>query len=686
MSFPRKTTMVLLALALGLVPGVLLASSAPVAAPVGAPAPATSNSAPLEVESSESLQVKVTEVQGDVSAKNGDVLHSGDTLKTGDGSCRLVINGSSTLWIEPQTTLKISTALHNIKDKSNDIRLDLPMGRLKVQLSKLKTGSTFEVTTPTAVATVRGTTFFLNTGNFQGSGGTEIYVDETKAGVLFKNIMSGKSVLVPAFSLSNSHEDGALQDPQHLTPEQRDAFIQKWETEVPSGASQQFGIEEIPLNPAGAPGGTDPLKGLFSEDQRTLVNDALRDKLAEQNIGGANGFPPVTILESPAPKTDDDTENPPDDEEPVQETPITPAEKNMVLETIDEIVDELAFDFVDANQARVADAQTGKTFKDVHGNRVRVEQYIFQPTDSSVMLMALTQREGEYQHGLTTAVFFTQFNRPITESDGLLRELPWNDYMKVVRRDDLEGSNAPGQFDQFIVYAHHDAELGAPTLFPLEMGAMFVSALSETTDFSQFGMIIFGETYTDPRPIQLASGETFYAQGVDEESLLIFHGAGEIISSTSNHSGGEHEVFTSFGGPNNLSFSSRDGAQSTGFSSVSGLGDLDTTAGLDAFRNANVHPAFFEETYGGARALYGVFLPIDDAGNVLEAPGFKLHGLRDAFNPNAQINGGHYNLEFIFAYGSVQDDTFSELFRIDAIYMPVPLADYDWNDPVNNNA
>lgn len=95
-----------------------------------------------------------------VSAIDGDVLVSGDTIRTADGA-RAVLTyfEGSTVSIEPNSELTIETAAAN-SDGSTVVVMQQNFGRSWHVVTKLITGnSKYEVKTPASTASVRGTAF-----------------------------------------------------------------------------------------------------------------------------------------------------------------------------------------------------------------------------------------------------------------------------------------------------------------------------------------------------------------------------------------------------------------------------------------------------------------------------------------------------------------------------------------------
>ncbi|MBN2157991.1 MAG: FecR domain-containing protein [Spirochaetes bacterium] len=86
----------------------------------------------------------------------GDLLTIGDTIKTDKLSMTDILFGTSGLIrIQPDSVITIASL---IDATSNDMQMDMDRGKMYITLSKLEKGS-FRVKTPTAVASVRGTSF-----------------------------------------------------------------------------------------------------------------------------------------------------------------------------------------------------------------------------------------------------------------------------------------------------------------------------------------------------------------------------------------------------------------------------------------------------------------------------------------------------------------------------------------------
>jgi len=95
----------------------------------------------------------------------GDLIKDGDQIKTEKG-CRLeiLLPDSSIVRFAENTTFKIVSVKYSIKTKTRNIKVHLFVGRVWAKVARLfgiKKGG-FTLSSPTAVAGVRGTTYRMN--------------------------------------------------------------------------------------------------------------------------------------------------------------------------------------------------------------------------------------------------------------------------------------------------------------------------------------------------------------------------------------------------------------------------------------------------------------------------------------------------------------------------------------------
>ncbi|OIO37801.1 MAG: hypothetical protein AUJ71_04430 [Candidatus Omnitrophica bacterium CG1_02_49_16] len=90
-------------------------------------------------------------------------LGEGDEIETGEnGSLRLVLESGRIIELKANTQLTIKKFMVDPKTRQREDLLASSRGELRARIEKLKAGSKFQVTTPTAVAAVRGTIMYLN--------------------------------------------------------------------------------------------------------------------------------------------------------------------------------------------------------------------------------------------------------------------------------------------------------------------------------------------------------------------------------------------------------------------------------------------------------------------------------------------------------------------------------------------
>lgn len=77
-------------------------------------------------------------------------VNNGDSIKTKNGSLKVVYGDQATVSVQPETTL-------TIKQESDSQDLHLKIGKLKIEANKGKITKPFQVVTPVAVCAVRGT-------------------------------------------------------------------------------------------------------------------------------------------------------------------------------------------------------------------------------------------------------------------------------------------------------------------------------------------------------------------------------------------------------------------------------------------------------------------------------------------------------------------------------------------------
>ena len=342
---------------------------------------------------------------------------------------------------------------------------------------------------------------------------------------------------------------------------------------------------------------------------------------------------------------------------------------------IDRIKDEISLERSIADFEKKMDAQTGKVFTDIHGNRVRTDEYIFRPAVDSVQILSLTLRAGGENRGISSASFGFQFNRDLPAD---LKSLPWDDYMNVVTAEDLSQKLAPGQddpgYDQYIVYE----SVSEPVYYPTSIYAEFRNPQNDRVDSDT---LRFTETYDAPATVTLLAsaaegegGQAYPVQGRASETTRIDPVVGSTVEfrrefvPAANHKSAFYDETLRVDESNisspHLEVIENGQSQETPSSFTNEL---------------TVVKGFRTDIY----SLTGIFVPFDNEGNAIDAPGFRIRGIRDLLSPNPLVNEGNYNLEAMFFYeqtnisDSPNDPTIlRNSFNIDVIITPEIFIDY----------
>lgn len=161
-------------------------------------------------------------------AEIGIKLFEGDKIRTAeDGKAELTFKDGSFIRMKPNTTLGVLTVRQEVSTEVRHYNLELRVGEIMAEVQKLKKGSSFEVQTPTAVAAVRGTTYYMRTGTKIVDGVeksfVEIFIDSDDT-ILFTNTVSGESCVVTQGQGTIVYDDGTTEGPFDIPPEEQDAW------------------------------------------------------------------------------------------------------------------------------------------------------------------------------------------------------------------------------------------------------------------------------------------------------------------------------------------------------------------------------------------------------------------------------------------------------------------------------
>lgn len=137
-------------------------------------------------------------------AAAGAKLTKDTAISTGFKSVAVVVLGDSTLIVKPLTRLTLEEIVR--QEGSEKVQLYLLAGRVRADVKPPAGGKTdFSVKSPTATASVRGTSFTFNGWN----------LDVREGGVRFTN-PAGQSFLVSAGDSSFLDADGNPEDPAQI--------------------------------------------------------------------------------------------------------------------------------------------------------------------------------------------------------------------------------------------------------------------------------------------------------------------------------------------------------------------------------------------------------------------------------------------------------------------------------------
>ena len=148
-------------------------TAAPAATPAAAPAPALEALPPVASTEGD-LAGRIIALKGDATLtrpsqttapiSRGDLLHAGDAIKTADNaSLRLLLQDDSVIDVAANTSMKLDAFAFKAKERSRMARITMFIGRLWARVSpNLGDEQNFHVTTPNAVAGVRGTSLVVD--------------------------------------------------------------------------------------------------------------------------------------------------------------------------------------------------------------------------------------------------------------------------------------------------------------------------------------------------------------------------------------------------------------------------------------------------------------------------------------------------------------------------------------------
>ena len=177
------------------------------------------------------VEIKPAGTSAFVSAKAGDAVAIETVVSTGFKSTAIIEAGSSMIMVRPLTRLSLS----EIQKTSNteNLNMNLQTGRIKVDVKPpASTAVNFTVKSPSATASVRGTSFEFDTKNLKVFEGKVLFFGK-----------SGLAMMIPAGSGSFVDNDGNAMDPAKV-------FAAGLTPPPPVGSDSQAGSPGDLLQPA----------------------------------------------------------------------------------------------------------------------------------------------------------------------------------------------------------------------------------------------------------------------------------------------------------------------------------------------------------------------------------------------------------------------------------------------------
>ena len=137
-----------------------------------------------------------------VPASAGDAVSSNTVISTGFRSTAIVAIGSSVITVRPLTRLTLAEIQSS--ENAENVNVNLQSGRVRVEVKPpAGTRTNLSVQSPSATASVRGTTFEMDTRNLKGI-----------EGKILLSGFCGVGVLVTGGNSSSANIDGTVSNPE----------------------------------------------------------------------------------------------------------------------------------------------------------------------------------------------------------------------------------------------------------------------------------------------------------------------------------------------------------------------------------------------------------------------------------------------------------------------------------------
>ncbi len=168
--------------------------------------------------------------QGEVAVRVGDKLNRSDVITAEDGSAMIQFADDSKLLLKPNSSVRLEGLRYYQRGGIADTRIRLLKGRVKATVEKLRgAGSRFDISTPAAVAAVRGTEFRVG---LEDDNGKAVMSTELLEGGLSLENEQGEQALAAGQAL-RATEGEALPQPVALLPRPQLEFTSAQQVTLP---------------------------------------------------------------------------------------------------------------------------------------------------------------------------------------------------------------------------------------------------------------------------------------------------------------------------------------------------------------------------------------------------------------------------------------------------------------------
>jgi hypothetical protein len=195
--------------------------------------PAGENTIALAVKVIHDVSRKAADVDW-TTAKKGDMLYSGDQVRTGERSVAIVkFKDNSMLRVRESSELKL---FGETKDGVFSKTVNVSHGEFTFDIEKQKSNEKFMFSSPTSVAAIRGTKGTMHHGDI----GDKVVILDGLVNLL--NSFSNKNVDVGTGETGESNNDGTI-FVRKSTPDELNAAREAIDAGRGTGKSKQFDIE-----------------------------------------------------------------------------------------------------------------------------------------------------------------------------------------------------------------------------------------------------------------------------------------------------------------------------------------------------------------------------------------------------------------------------------------------------------